>query len=70
MATKREQRPPADEPDIMKAIRHWPDNRLDFELPFAEAGVVETWPETIAWRDAIRAEVARRAQAAEPTRAA
>jgi hypothetical protein len=70
MPTKREERPTPEEPDIVKAIRHWSDAKLEFEMAFAEAGVVETWPETIAWRDTLRSELARREQAAERKRAA
>jgi hypothetical protein len=70
MPTKREERPTPEQPNIVQAIHHWSDSKLEFELTFAEAGVVETWPETIAWRDALRAEVARRAQRAESPRAA
>jgi hypothetical protein len=65
MATKREQaQAPTRVAEVRKVIQQWPDEKLDFELTFAEAGVVETWAETIAWRDALRAEAERRQQAA------
>jgi hypothetical protein len=41
-------------------MRRWSEAKLDRERAFAEACVVESWPETIAWRDAIRNEVRRR----------
>jgi hypothetical protein len=66
MAGKQEALPAHDDADVMKAIHHWTDERLDIELVFAEAGVVETWPETIVWRDAVIAEAARRTAAGEP----
>jgi len=60
MPTKREEQPIPIEPAIVKAMRQWSDEKLDLELLFAEAGLVETWPETVAWLAAIRAEVERR----------
>jgi hypothetical protein len=41
-------------------MKRWSDAKLDRERAFAEACVVESWPETVAWRDAIRNEVSRR----------
>jgi hypothetical protein len=60
MPTKREPPPAAEKSAVAEGMQHWSDAKLDFELVFAEAGLVETWPETVAWLAAIRAEVARR----------
>ena len=70
MTGKREDRTPAGDSDVAAAIRRWSDAKLDFGSTFAEAGVVDTWPATITWRDVIRAEVERRAEAAGPTQPA
>jgi hypothetical protein len=52
----------ADDPETAQDMKRWSDAKLDRERAFAEACVVDSWPETIAWRDAIRNEVSRRGE--------
>ena len=60
MKTKRAEQPTREEAAVAKAMHQWSDEKLELELLFAEAGLVESWPETVAWLAAIRAEVERR----------
>jgi hypothetical protein len=58
--TKQAAKKTPNENETAQDMKRWSDTKLDRERVFAEACVVESWPETIAWRDAIRNEVSRR----------